>query len=90
MLVKGDATVNKLILLFVFDKMETALSENTIVDMCCSTNDWISYMDYKPILNMLLEHSFITNISTGDEAFIVLPPTAETALLIFTRKFPSL
>ena len=30
MLVKGDATVNKLILLFVFDKMETALSENTV------------------------------------------------------------
>ena len=34
MQVKGDALVNKLILLFVFDKMEVPLSENTVLDMC--------------------------------------------------------
>ena len=42
MLVKGDPLVNKLILLFVFDKMEVPLSENTVLDMCCSSNTWIS------------------------------------------------
>ena len=88
MLVKGDATVNKLILLFVFDKMETALSENTIVDMCCSTNDWISYMDYKPILHMLLEHSFITNISTGDEALYCITPDGRNCLADFYTQIP--
>jgi len=44
MQVKGDATLNKLIILFVFDKMEVPLSENTILDMCCSSNNWIAYM----------------------------------------------
>ena len=45
MQVKGETSVNKLILLFVFDKMETALSERTVLDMCTSSNDWINYMD---------------------------------------------
>ena len=48
MQVKGDATLNKLIILFVFDKMEVPLSENTILDMCCSSNNWIAYMDPLP------------------------------------------
>ena len=39
MQVKGDATLNKLIILFVFDKMEVPLSENTSLDMCCSSNN---------------------------------------------------
>ena len=56
MQVRGDALVNKLILLFVFDKMEAPLSENTILDMCCSANNWISYMDCKPLLGTLLDH----------------------------------
>lgn len=34
MLIQGETSVNKLILLFVFDKMESALSERTIIDMC--------------------------------------------------------
>ena len=63
MLVKGEAFVTKLILLFVFDKMECPLSENTVIDMCCSSNDWISYMDSKPILNKLLDEAFIYNAS---------------------------
>ena len=45
MQVKGDALVNKLILLFVFDKMEVPLSENTVLDMCCRTHGsriWIA------------------------------------------------
>ena len=45
MQIQGETFVNKLILLFVFDKMESALSERTIVDMCSTSNDWINYMD---------------------------------------------
>ena len=39
MQVKGETSVNKLILLFVFDKMESSLSERTLVDMCTSSNE---------------------------------------------------
>ena len=41
MLNTGETSINKLIILFVFDKMESAISERTIVDMCSTSNDWM-------------------------------------------------
>ena len=40
--VKGETSTNKLIILFVFDKMESALSEKILLDICCSSNDWLN------------------------------------------------
>ena len=81
MQVKGDALVNKLILLFVFDKMEAPLSENTVLDMCCGANAWISYMDCKPLLGTLLDHSFIYNVSQqGDEPLYGITPDGRVCL----------
>ena len=40
-----DETVNKLILLFVLDQMEIPLTENSIIDICTSRNDWLNYME---------------------------------------------
>ena len=75
MQVKGDALLNKLILLFVFDKMECPLTENTIIDMCCSSNNWISYMDCKPIINQLLDNGFIYSLNQnwGDQLYSITP-----------------
>lgn len=90
MQVKGDALLNKLILLFVFDKMECPLTENTIVDMCCSSNNWISYMDCKPIINQLLEHGFIYNISqSGSETQYCITPDGRVCLADFFVQIPS-
>ena len=52
-------TVNKLKLLFLLDKMELPLTENNIIDICTSRNDWINYMDCKEILWQLKEVGFI-------------------------------
>ena len=71
---KGDSTVNKLILLFVFDKMECPLLENTLIDICCSSNSWISYMDCKPALNKLIEENFVYNVAAyGDPLYSITP-----------------
>ena len=48
-------TVNKLKLLFLLDKMELPLTENNIIDICTSRNEWINYMDCKEILWQLKE-----------------------------------
>ncbi len=55
----ADAMVNKLILLFVLDKMEIPLTENSIIDICTSRNGWLNYMDCKEVLYQLLEAKFI-------------------------------
>ncbi|MBQ4268882.1 MAG: DUF4364 family protein, partial [Clostridia bacterium] len=65
--VQGETSVNKLILLFVFDKMESALSERTIVEMCTVGNNWLNYMDCVELLPKLLDDGFICLASNFDE-----------------------
>ena len=67
MQIQGETSVNKLIVLFVFDKMETALSERTIVEMCTAGNNWLNYMDCMELLPKLLDDGFICLASSTDD-----------------------
>lgn len=89
MQVKGDSSLNKLILLFVFDKMEVPLSENTVLDMCCSSNNWLNYMDCQPILNQLLECGWIYNISTPEDPLYTITPDGRICLANFFISIPA-
>ena len=90
MQVKGDALLNKLILLFVFDKMECPLTENTIIDMCCSSNNWISYMDCKPIINQLIDHGFIYCLAqNGSDTLYSITSDGRVCLADFFIQIPS-
>jgi DNA-binding PadR family transcriptional regulator len=75
MQVSDDNTLSKLILLFVFDKMEVPMSENTIMDMCCSTNNWINQLECRPLLAQLIEAGFLCKInqSHGEELYAITP-----------------
>ncbi len=89
MQLKGDSSLNKLILLFVFDKMEVPLSENTILDMCCSSNNWIAYMDCQPIMSQLIDDGFICNVSDSGEAMYTITPDGRVCLANFFVKIPA-
>ena len=67
MQIQGETSVNKLILLFVFDKMETALSERTIVEMCTAGNTWLNYMDCMELLPRLVDDGVICRVSPSAE-----------------------
>jgi len=67
MQIQGETSVNKLIVLFVFDKMESPLSERTIVEICVAGNNWLNYMDCMELLPKLLDDGFICRISETDE-----------------------
>ena len=54
-----DSTINKLILLFVFDKMEAALTEATILDLCSYKNNWIDFTNCKQTLLDLVQNAFV-------------------------------
>ena len=54
-----DETVKKLTLLFVLDRMEIPLTEDSIIDICTSRNDWLKYMDCKEALAQLIDVNFI-------------------------------
>ncbi|MBO7186825.1 MAG: DUF4364 family protein [Clostridia bacterium] len=88
MQIKSDSYLNKLIILFVFDKMEAPLAENTVLDMCCSANNWVAYMDCLPVMNQLKEVGWIANIGTGDPLYSITPD-GRTCLANFFNKIPT-
>lgn len=54
-----DNTIQKIKLLFVLEKLEIPLTENNIIDICTSSNNWFSYLDLKEAMYELLEVGFI-------------------------------
>lgn len=88
MLNSGETSINKLILLFVFDKMESALSERTIVDMCTSSNNWMGYMDCVNVIYKLIDDNFICIVSENDDALYTITPDGRETLANFYINIP--
>ncbi len=88
--IKGDVSTNKLILLFVFDKMEVPLTMNTITDMCCNANDWLTYMDCPTILNKLVAANLIDeDISATNESMYSITYDGRICLASFFTNIPT-
>lgn len=88
MQIQGETSVNKLIVLFVFDKMESALSERTIVEMCTTSNNWLNYMDCMELLPKLLEDGFICRLSSDEEPLYTITTDGGKASITSISIFP--
>jgi hypothetical protein len=79
----------RLILLFVFDKMEVALTSDTILQMCSIDNNWIPYMDCNSILLSLLDGGFIcqSDLINGKVSYIITSD-GRMCLSFFYTKIP--
>ena len=88
--ISSNTTVSKLVLLYVFDKMEMPLTEATITDMCCNRNAWISYLTCKEVLLDLVENGFIV-VSTNNsgEQYYTIPTDGRSCLSYFFMKIPA-
>jgi hypothetical protein len=63
----SDNTVDKLILLYVLDKMEIPLTENSILEICSSQNNWVNWMDCKDLLAQLIVSKFVYKPNTDSD-----------------------
>ena len=88
MQIQGETSVNKLILLFVFDKMESALSERVIVEMCTARNNWLNYMDCMELLPKLLDDGFICRVSSTEETLYAITADGRESLNNFYIMIP--
>lgn len=87
--IKGNNFINKLILLFVFDKMEIPLSSSTIEEVCCHENDWLSFMDCKLTMPHLLDDGFIYELSSSTaQPFYSITPKGRVCLADFYINIP--
>lgn len=70
--ITDESTINKLILLYVFEAMDVPITGDTIIEMCTSRNTWLSYMDCTITIGELIEAGFIyqssrdRNVTTAD------------------------
>lgn len=82
-----DSKVQKLVILFVFDKMAIPLAESTLLDICSSDNNWLSYMECKQCLIELLDTNLVYRVPKGD--MLNITQDGISCLSLFFTKIPS-
>ena len=88
MLNTGETSINKLIILFVFDKMEGTISERTLVDMCSSSNNWMGYMDCVNVIHKLIDDNFIYIVNEDEDPLYTITPDGRETLANFYINIP--
>lgn len=82
-----DSTINKLIVLFVFDAMEMPLTEDTVVDICFYDIACMQYIDCKEALANLLDAGLlcISSTATGKPTYTITRDGSECLMHFYTR-----
>ncbi len=75
---KEQIVLDKLIVLFVLDKMEIPLTEDSILDTCSVKNNWIeNYMDCKAIIHDMTTSNLLYKLGDGEEGKALFSLTYE-------------
>lgn len=93
-----NETENKLILLYVLDKMEIPLTEESIMDICTNRNEWLQYLECKEALGQLLDVKFIckmdmpsgVEVDPKDERYTITSDGRNCVSSFYTRIDPAL
>lgn len=84
-----DTITKKLILLFLMEKMEIPLTENSIMDIC-TNRKWLTYMDCKEVLIQLLKTKLIYNPQIhNNEPCYQLTYEGTSCVSLFFHKIPA-
>lgn len=86
-----NETVNKLILLYVMDKMDCEMTEDTIFDMCYYRNKWISYFGCKIALSELLKSGYAKELkaSGSSQRYYLITTEGRSCLSYFFNEIPT-
>lgn len=88
--ISNNTTVSKLVLLYVFDKMEIPLTEATITDMCCNRNSWIGYLTCKEVISDLIENGFVVvTANNSGEEYYAITIDGRSCVSYFFMKIPA-
>ena len=85
----ADEMAKKLILLFIFEKMEFPLTDTSINEIIMNNPNWMSYMDSREALFGLIETNLIFQKVYSGETSFSLSQDGKTALSHFYQKIPA-
>ena len=80
--------LNKLIVLFVFDKMGIALDEKTIINICYTQNSWMMPLYCMDAMQKLVKEKFISQVSRGKDKLYTLTQDGRNCLGNFYSRIP--
>lgn len=86
----SNETTGKLILLYVLDKMECDLTEDTIIDMCYYQKKWVSYFTCKIALSELEKSGYVQEVeSIQQDKYYKITPEGRSCLSYFFNEIPT-
>ena len=83
-----DIAVSKLILLYVLDLMEIPITKETLNEMCCSQNTWISYMTLTQILPELVDAGFVVSTTNTNTEYFKITQQGRDCIGFFFYNIP--
>ncbi len=81
-------TQNKLILLYVMDKMEVPLEDDIVTSMCSQDNNWVAFLECKEAVAKLCETGFIHKNLAGGKVIYSITPEGRICLANFYTRIP--
>ena len=85
----ADEMTRKIILLFVFEKMEIPLSENTLSEIIMANPDLMTYMDYRDALSKIVDVKFVVAKNVSGDLMYQLTKDGRDCLAHFWQKIPA-
>lgn len=85
----ADEITRKIILLFIFEKMEIPLSETTLSEIVMSNPDLMSYMDYREALAKIVDVKFVVAKTVSGDLMYQLTKDGRDCLSHFWTKIPA-
>ena len=87
--INDNNMINKLVLLYVFDKMGMPLMQNTVLDLCSNSNNWINYMESIECLRELIASDFIYKTTNERTDYFCITPAGRACLENFYTHIPA-
>jgi len=84
-----NSTLNKLILLLVFDKMDFPVMGENIETIASNANNWIPWMECRETIGHLLETGFIYQTLHENKFYYAITPDGRTCLSLYYTRVPA-
>lgn len=83
-----DFTIDKLTILFVAERVEVPLQNETLTEICTS-NEWVPFMQCKQCIADLVEAKFLVNVSRNNTPLFVISAEGRDCLSALYTKIPA-
>lgn len=87
-MIHEESISNKLLVLFVLEKLEMPIKEELLTSICSEDNNWMGYFDCLQIISELIKGGFISKMDSAGDPMLSLSEDGHLCLLHFHNDIP--